>query len=98
MTSSPLSNLPLRSKVDDANNISPSWNRWFSLLGQFFSQYEAFDTAAPTSGTWAQSNFVRNSAPSEIGTGGSKYVVIGWSCIASGTPGTWVACRCLTGN
>lgn len=98
MASSNLSGAPLQTAVDDDKGLSQAWQRWFSLLAQFFGSYEAFDTTVPTSGTWAQGNFVRNSAPSEAGSGGSKYVIIGWSCVASGTPGTWVACRCLTGN
>jgi hypothetical protein len=55
-------------------------------------------TAPPTAGTWAKGDFIRNSAPSELGTGGSKYVVAGWICTVSGTPGTWLQCRYLTGN
>ena len=55
-------------------------------------------TAAPTGGTYAQGDFVRNSAPAEAGAGGSKYVVAGWLCTSGGTPGTFVACRFLTGN
>lgn len=55
-------------------------------------------TAAPTTGTWAQGDFVRNSAPAEAGTAGSKYVVTGWICTAGGTPGTWLDARVLTGN
>lgn len=55
-------------------------------------------TAAPTTGTWALGDFVRNSAPAEAGTAGSKYVVFGWIAVAAGTPGTWVQCRFLTGN
>lgn len=55
-------------------------------------------TAAPTAGAWHQGDFVRNSAPVEAGSGGSKYVVLGWVCVASGEPGTWRACRALTGN
>lgn len=55
-------------------------------------------TAAPTGGTWAQGDFVRNSAPSEAGSASSKYVVLGWVCTVSGTPGTWLECRVLTGN
>lgn len=41
--------------------------------------------AAPTTGTWAQGDFVRNSAPVDS----SGTTVIGWLCVASGTPGTW---------
>lgn len=55
-------------------------------------------TAAPTTGTWARGDFVRNSAPSELGAVSSKYVVIGWLNVAGGTPGTFVQCRFLTGN
>jgi hypothetical protein len=55
-------------------------------------------TAAPASGPNLQGDFLRNSAPVEAGTAGSKYIVHGWLCVASGTPGTWVPCRFLTGN
>ena len=55
-------------------------------------------TAAPTTGMYAVGDFVRNSAPSEAGTASSKYVITGWICVASGSPGTFVECRSLTGN
>lgn len=55
-------------------------------------------TAAPTAGTHAVGDFVLNSSPSELGSAGSKYIIHGWRCVASGTPGTWVQCRFLTGN
>lgn len=55
-------------------------------------------TAAPTGGMWAQGDFVRNSAPVELGAAPSKYVIHGWQCVSGGTPGTWVECRYLTGN
>lgn len=55
-------------------------------------------TAAPTTGANAQGDFLRNSAPTELGAASSKYVIFGWVCVASGTPGTWVQCRYLTGN
>jgi len=55
-------------------------------------------TAAPTSGDWIQGDIILNMSPTELGDAGSKYVVLGWVCIASGTPGTWVEMRCLTGN
>jgi hypothetical protein len=67
--------------------------------GQIAASYSAY-TAAPT-GTaqaYSQGDFLRNSQPTELGAAGSKYVVLGFVCVASGTPGTWVACRCLTGN
>lgn len=55
-------------------------------------------TAAPTTGAYAQGDFVRNSAPSELGSASSKYVIFGWLCVSSGTPGTFVQCQFLTGN
>ena len=55
-------------------------------------------TAVPTTGTWVQGDYVTNSTPTELGSAGSKYVINGWRCVASGTPGTWVQCRVLTGN
>ena len=55
-------------------------------------------TAAPTTGTYAAGDFVKNSTPSEAGTAGNKYVIAGWICTVSGTPGTWLQCRFLTGN
>lgn len=54
--------------------------------------------AAPVLGDGRLGDFVRNSAPSELGAGGSKYVVLGWVCVASGSPGTWKDCRVLTGG
>ena len=58
-------------------------------------------TSPPSVGSvtlYAQGDFIRNAAPTEAGSAGSKYVVIGWICSVGGTPGTWLQCRCLTGN
>lgn len=55
-------------------------------------------TAAPTTGTWSQSNKCMNTAPVESGTAGSKTVTLGWVCTVSGTPGTWLPIKTLTGN
>ena len=54
--------------------------------------------SVPTTGTYAQGDFVRNSTPTELGTPGSKYVIEGWLSVAGGTPGTFVQKRFLTGN
>ncbi len=43
-------------------------------------------TAAPTTGTWAQGDFIRNATPVVDGGG---IAVFGWLCVAGGTPGTW---------
>lgn len=58
----------------------------------------AVAASVPTTGIYAQGDFVSNSAPSEVGTAASKYVIEGWLCTASGTPGTFVQKRFLTGN
>ena len=65
--------------------------------GSISARYNAA-TAAPTTGTWAKGDTLTNSNPAELGTALSKYVVTGWICVASGTPGTWVQTRSLTGN
>jgi hypothetical protein len=43
-----------------------------------------YGPAAPTAGYHAQGELVFNSAPTAGG-------MVGWSCVASGTPGTWKA-------
>ena len=55
-------------------------------------------TGPPLGGSWQAGDEVRNSAPAELGTALSKYVIRGWQCVVSGTPGTWVQQRYLTGN
>lgn len=53
-------------------------------------------TAAPTAGVYQIGDFVKNSAPAEAGTAGSKYIITGWICTAS--PLTFKESRVLTGN
>jgi len=65
--------------------------------GSIVASYNAL-TAAPTTGTWMQGDFVKNSAPAELGVALGKFVISGWICVASGTPGTWMQARYLTGN
>jgi hypothetical protein len=57
-----------------------------------------YASAAPASGTWSVGDMVWNTAPSELGTAGSKYTIAGWRCVAAGSPGTWLQRRELTGN
>lgn len=73
-------------------------NKINGLAGGALSAIDNVGTAAPTTGTWAQGDQVRNSNPTELGSAGSKYVIEGWLCTAGGTPGTWVQKRFLTGN
>lgn len=53
-------------------------------------------TAAPIAGNYAVGDFVKNSAPAELGTAGSRYVIEGWVCVTA--PLTFVQKRFLTGN
>ena len=62
------------------------------------AQIDNARTSVPTTGTWAKGDFVANSNPSEAGTAGSKYVLLGWVNVAGGTPGTFKEVRTLTGN
>lgn len=78
----------LANVIDQLNNLSE---------GQVSATTNA-STAPPTTGTYQQSDYVRNSAVTELGTAGSKYVITGWVCVSAGTPGTWRQCRSLTGN
>lgn len=55
-------------------------------------------TAAPTTGTYKQGDKIWHSTPVEAGSASSKYIIIGYCCVASGTPGTWLEMRVLTGN
>jgi hypothetical protein len=54
--------------------------------------------SVPTTGSFRQGDFIRNSAPVEAGTAGNKYILAGWLCEVGGTPGTLRECRYLTGN
>lgn len=64
--------------------------------GRIFADHSAM-TAAPTTGTFYRGDVLRNSAPAELGTNIPKYVIVGWVCVDSGTPGTWVEARAKTG-
>lgn len=97
--------------VGPESNYDKQLNRWITdfvrklvtkvngmASGKFADASDNASTAAPTSGTYVQGDFIANSNPTELGTAGSKYVLLGWKCVASGTPGTWVQCRVLTGG
>jgi len=47
---------------------------------------------------WARGSYLANPTPTVAGTSGSQYIIQGWMCTVSGTPGTWVECRTLTGT
>lgn len=87
-TTDPVLQRELREHATQVNLISE---------GRISGFYTAL-AAVPSSGTWMQGDSVLNTAPSELGSAGSKYFIEGWTCTVSGTPGTWVQRRCLTGN
>jgi hypothetical protein len=78
----------LREHARQVNDISE---------GRIVASYNAL-TTAPTAGDYAQGDYIRNSAPAELGSPGSKYIVRGFMCVSGGNPGTWVEDRGLTGN
>ncbi len=69
-----------------------------AVSGGRISGTDNASTAAPTTGMYAVGDFVKNSAPAELGSAASKYVIFGWVCVTAGEPGTFVQCRFLTGN
>ena len=67
--------------------------------GRIYQHYNAA-AAAPTGATVAYQlgDFIRNTTPTEAGGAGSMYLILGFVCVAAGTPGTWREVRVLTGN
>ena len=94
----PYSNATERKYIEQLNeDLRTLYGQISSLSRGSVSGHDARESA-PVGGTWQQGDFVRKFSPTEQGTSGSKYIVTGWSCVASGSPGTWVECRVLTGN
>ncbi len=91
--------LPLPSKGNE-RLTQRLYELFRSISGAFNDSFmwDGMGTSVPTTGTWAQGDKVKNTAPAEAGSAGSKYIIIGWCAVASGTPGTWVEMRTLTGN
>ena len=62
----------------------------------------SYATAMPTTGEYARGDFVYNSTISELGSVSSKYIILGWSRLVTGTAHVlntdWLEARCLTGN
>jgi hypothetical protein len=94
--------LPLdpRLPITNSDKLRPLIQRLYELFREYskaFNDSYMWDTegtSAPSSGTWAIGDKCKNTAPSELGSAGSKYVVIGWVYTATG----WLAMRTLTGN
>ena len=96
----------MKLNVTPRSNVDAETTRWFRQIaqqvnglseGSISARYNAA-AAAPTTGTWAKGDTLTNSDPAELGVALSRYVITGWICVASGTPGTWVQTRSLTGN
>lgn len=62
----------------------------------------AFASAMPTSGSWTTDDYVQNTAKTELGGAGSKYVIKGWIRMTTGSANVlntdWLQDRALTGN
>lgn len=54
--------------------------------------------SAPTAGNWEKGKLILNDNKIELGSTGYKYVIDGWECILSGTPGIWIEKRSWTGK
>jgi len=73
------------------------------LIGQDYD-FVAIDkgTSAPSSGVWVKGDRRINTDTTELGSGGSKYLLVGWCCAVggdfAGTPPTFLQMRTLTGN
>jgi hypothetical protein len=69
----------LRSSAQDGYSDYP-----YVIFDNLGKTVTVHGTAAPVSGTWAQGDTVKNTAPTAGG-------VDSWRCVASGAPGTWKA-------
>ena len=82
-------------KIAISQRVPSQWNReaiadifrsietQMNLLAEGKSSaYHGAAAAAPTAGTFARGDWVKNSTPSATG-------FFGWVCVTGGTPGTW---------
>jgi hypothetical protein len=98
--------LPQNADSPYSQSLYQSLTRYFQALGLKVNgiadgKASAIDNAVPSAPTTGQFNigdFIRNSAPTELGTAGSKYTLDGWVCVLAGNPGTLLQRRSLTGN
>jgi hypothetical protein len=75
--------------------------RLFRLVNQQVNQLSDGRIAAannamdfpPEGGTWAKGDKIPNRNPSVLGPEGATYIIEGWVCVESGSPGTWVERR-----
>jgi hypothetical protein len=74
----------IREHANQVNSVSE---------GRIHGSYNAVPSV-PTAGGYQQGDFVRNSAPTELGIPGMRYVIFGWLRTDSG----FEECRFLTGG
>ncbi|CAG7623086.1 hypothetical protein PAESOLCIP111_02479 [Paenibacillus solanacearum] len=79
---------------NDVSQIYFDQGSWHIRASQ--GRYEAL--SAPAEYAWSAGDVLYNQAPIETGTSGSRYIVTGWICTVSGTPGVWSELRPPTGN
>lgn len=65
--------------------------------GRLTARHNAM-TAAPTTGQWARGDIVWNSEPSELGSAGTKYLILGWMNVSTTDTADFKDMRVLTGN
>lgn len=74
----------------------------FTVTGRRQGQEALTFTSLPTQSTWKINDFVYKRGATEAGSGGSKYIIRGWSRITNGTNNVlntdWLENRVLTGN
>ena len=87
-------------EVNDSpsTSVNPATISFQQPTWREFGDIVSYGTTAPVSGTYAKGEKRWNTNPTEAGSEGSKYVVIGWICTVAGSPGTWLEMRTLTGN
>lgn len=91
-------NNPCYLKGFSISTIATKFSSVRSGIAEYNVSSNNLGIAAPTKGTWEKGRYVVNDNKTELGATGSKYIIEGWECIQSGTPGTWVAKRISTGN
>lgn len=82
----------MRNIEDAINRLSES---------RAYQKTNAASTDPATSGdgdAYTVGDFVPNNNITEQGSAGSMYLLIGWYCLADGSPGVWREARVLTGN
>lgn len=77
---------------------NPATIRFQTPTVKEFGDICSYAAAEPASGTYYTGEKVWNTSPTELGSTGSKYIILGWLNIAGGTPGLWRQMRVLTGN